>query len=323
MTINQPNSHTSNTSKLLKHIDTLKNLQNGKSPVPIMVHVMPTHRCQLNCEHCCFKNRDDMAMDMDLKEFMNGVFQFWKLGTRAMEFTGGGEPVLYPKINYCIDYFHELGMKMGLISNGLALSRIEDQLEKIQWLRISLNTLDYRPETELQPIIDMVKNKTHLSTCYIWNKYSIANLKRIYDFTSKNNLVCRLSPNCIQPPNDVLEEMKIIRREFAKLPENEIMFVSDYEPTVNRRNNNCYIHLIKPAFYTDGYVYPCPSSELAVENDRSINEKFRLCHASEIYNFYKKLNPEKRICNCSYCKYSPQQDLLEDLLMKTSFNDFA
>jgi MoaA/NifB/PqqE/SkfB family radical SAM enzyme len=323
MSVNQAYTHTSNVSKLLKHIPKLTRLQKGGSAVPIMVHTMPTHRCQLKCEHCCFRNRTDVQMDIDLKTYMRGVYQFWELGTRAIELTGGGEPVLYPKIGYCLEYFYDLGMSIGLISNGLALPRIKDELEKIAWVRISLNTLDYRHQDELQPSIDLAKDKTHLSTCYIWNKYSIENLPRIFEFTKKNNLVCRVSPDCIQEVEKIDIEMNLIRNELTKLPENNVMFLSDFNTTLIRRNTSCYIHLIKPALYTDGYVYPCPSAELALENNKAINEKFRLCHATEIYDFYRNMSIKKLEHGCSYCKYTKQQELIEDLLMETDFNDFA
>ena len=323
MSVNQAYTHTSNVSKLLKHLPKLKRIQNGEHAVPIMIHTMPTHRCQLKCEHCCFRNRKDVAMDIDLKTYMRGVYQFWELGVRALEFTGGGEPVLYPEIGYCIDYFHELDMSMGLISNGLALIRIKNQIEKIAWVRVSLNTLDYRDESELQPSIDMARDKTHLSTCYIWNKHSVANLPKIFEFTKKNNLVCRLSPDCIQETSAIESEMDLMRQELAKLPDNDVMFLSDFNTTLTRKNTNCYIHMIKPALYTDGYVYPCPSAELALENNKSINEKFRLCHATEVYKFYREKSTLKLTHNCSYCKYSKQQELLDDLLTETDFNEFA
>jgi MoaA/NifB/PqqE/SkfB family radical SAM enzyme len=323
MSVNQAYTHTSNVSKLLKHLPKLKALQEGHHAVPIMVHTMPTHRCQLKCEHCCFRNRQDVALDIDLKTYLRGVHGFWELGTRAMELTGGGEPVLYPKIGYCLEYFHELGMSVGLISNGLALPRIKDQLEKVAWVRISLNTLDYRSEDELQPSIDLAKDKTHLSACYIWNKHSSANLKRVFEFALKNNLVCRVSPDCIQEVDKIEVEMELIRKELRTLRPNDIMFLSDFNTTLTRRNASCYIHLIKPSLYTDGYVYPCPSAELALENNKSINEKFRLCHASEVYSFYRKMSTKKLEHGCSYCKYTKQQELIEDLLTETDFNEFA
>ena len=41
-------SYTSNTVKLLKHMDKLQELQKGRSS-PIMVHMAVTNKCNLNC----------------------------------------------------------------------------------------------------------------------------------------------------------------------------------------------------------------------------------------------------------------------------------
>ena len=100
--------------------------------------------------------------------------------------------------------------------------------------------------------------------------------------------------------------------------------MSDFNVDTHRRNNNCYIHMIKPCFYVDGYVYACPSAELALENDRQIAPHARICHFSEIEEYYKSDAAAKpNHLACSYCKYNKQQELLEDLLTETDFNEFA
>lgn len=317
-------SHTSNTIKLLKHLTTLKTLQDGEAPVPIMLHTMPTHRCQLACEHCCFKNRNDLQLDIDPFLYMLGVTQFWMLGTRVMELTGGGEPTLYPHLNRCLKYFLKLNMKIGLITNGISLSRISDFVENLSWVRVSLNTLDYRSPVLLKTTMDLLlAKKTHFSFCYIWNKNSLENLKIVSDFVKKYKVTCRISPDCIQSIGNIGYEIEEIR-EVLKKYDNEYLFLSDFNTTLTRRNDSCYIHLIKPALYTDGFVYPCPSAELAVENNKKINSDFAICHASEVYMHYKDPFFKNKLCHtCSYCKYSLQQNLIEDILTETDFNDFA
>jgi len=311
-------SVTSNTVKLLKHLNTLKNLQNNVI-IPIMVHIMPTHRCQLNCSHCCFKNRKNLIMDMDFDMLTMGLDQFYLLGTKSIELTGGGEPVLYPYIYDFLKYALEK-FNVGVISNGLAIKRIEKFLPDLSWLRLSLNTLDY--EFSLDPVMKIIKkSKVPVSMCYIWNKHSNKHIKEVADFAKRHKSICRVGPDCIQPIDGIKKQMAEIS---ATIQDYEYLFLSDFNVTLNRRNENCYIHMIKPAFYTDGYIYPCPSAELAVENNKQINKDFRLCHAFDIYNFYTNKKFRKKLeYSCSYCKYSKQQDILEDLLTETNFNEFA
>jgi MoaA/NifB/PqqE/SkfB family radical SAM enzyme len=324
--MNESLSHTSNTVKLLKHLDKLKAIQNGYVPAPIMLHTMPTHRCQLSCEHCCFKNRQDFQLDIDPYLYMLGVTQYWMLGTRAIELTGGGEPTLYPHIQKCLEYFLSLNLKIGLITNGLSLDRISYLLPRLAWVRVSLNTLDYKPPTALRTAMNLLTGSgTHFSFCYIWNKHSATRMDIVTDFINTYKATCRLSPDCIQSLSDIEAEMETIRtflrEKKYKCP---YLFLSDFNTTLTRRNSNCYIHMLKPALYTDGHVYPCPSAELAMENNKSINEKFAICHASEIYAFYNAPNFRKILDHsCSYCKYSLQQSLIEDVMTRTDFNEFA
>jgi len=320
--MNQSYSITSNTAKLLKHLDKLKDLQSG-CVSPIMVHTMPTHRCQLNCLHCCFKNRSDLVTDISPSVYMEGVKQFHDIGVRAIELTGGGEPTLYPHIAKCLDYFiDKLEMKIGLITNGLAISHIAEFLDDISWVRISLNTLDYRPAKDLRSAVQAVQNRSRASFCYIWNDLSDDNIEKIAQFADEHQITCRVAPDCIMDTKLIKRQMAHIKRKLQQVNSTNL-FLSDFNTTLTRRNNNCYIHLIKPALYTDGWVYPCPSAELAVENNKQINTQARLCHSSEIFQYYSNLRPTALQYNCSYCKYSKQQDLLEDLLMETEFNEFA
>lgn len=316
-------SVTSNTTKLLKHLDRLEMLQKGFVS-PIMVHTMPTHRCQLKCLHCCFRNRKDLVLDMDPDLYIEGMRQFHRLGVRAMELTGGGEPTLYPYIEKSLDYFiRGLQMKIGLITNGLALDRVEKFLKNISWVRISLNTLDYKKASELQPMVNMATSATRVSFCYIWNDTSDDHIGSIGEFADRNGIVCRVAPDCIMEPKLIARQMTHIKKMLAKT-KSKHLFLSDFNTTLERKNDNCYIHLIKPAFYTDGYIYPCPSAELAYENNKKINEGARLCRADNVFEFYTRPTvPMVLQHSCSYCKYAKQQEILEDLLSETEFNDFA
>ena len=54
----QGRSYSSNLSKLVKHMDKLQDLQQGKPASPIMAHISLTNACNLTCSFCCFANRD-------------------------------------------------------------------------------------------------------------------------------------------------------------------------------------------------------------------------------------------------------------------------
>lgn len=309
-------SVTSNTVKLFKHLDTLKGIQEGRV-VPIMVHVIPTHRCQLNCVHCCFKNRADKTADMPLLWFESAMDQFYKLGTRAIEFTGGGDPALWPYINEVMEYL-PTSMHVGIITNGLGGKLIEDW-KKFDWVRVSLNTLDYQDDLDLSYLKDC-----RVSFCYIWNDFSPENIWRVVEFANKKKVVCRLAPDCIVPKRHIVAQLEIMRLTLKEFPGNEYVFLSDFNVDLERKNNRCRIHMIKPCLYLDGYLYACPSAELALENNKQIQSKVRICRYDDVLSYYQSLaSLEAKEYDCSYCKYVQQQEILEAVCMETEFNEFA
>lgn len=319
--MDQKYSCTSNTVKILKHLDRLQLMQRGLVS-PIMIHMMPTHRCQMHCVYCCFKNRQDKHLDMPFEVLESGVTQFQSLGTRAIEMTGGGDPTLYPRINDVMELLSELDYHIGINTNAVD-SQLIKHWEYCDWVRVSMNTLDYYDTVNIAPIRD---RGAYISACYIWNEMSTREtLHRVAAFCKAEKIVCRIAPDCIKPLRFIDGSVAFLKQVMmTDFPDNEYLFLSDFNITTERHSTNCLIHTIKPCFYTDGYVYPCPSSELAMENDSQMQPKFAVCKWDGIHDFYtspKALEPTER--PCSYCKYEKQQVLLEEVLTETTFNEFA
>lgn len=312
-------SYTSNIAKLFKHMDSLQNLQNG-IVAPIMLHVIPTHKCQLNCVHCCFKNRKNRQADMTLDVFDTAITQFDKLGVEALEFTGGGDPMMWPFLNEASNICYEKGIHLGMITNGLGIKNV-DNWNQYDWVRVSLNTLDYRDDLD----IDYVRKSTaDVSFCYIWNTYSDKNIQKVIEFSDYHKIPCRLAPDCIKPLKEIQADIDYIREVLKQYPENKYVLLSDFNIDLYRENNDCRIHMIKPCLYLDGWLYACPSAELAVENNKQINHSTRVCEYDKIEEFYRSEEAVKSIeLDCSYCKYVKQQTILESLFMETKHNAFA
>lgn len=319
--IDQRFSCTSNTVKLFKHLDTLSGIQQGKV-IPIMVHMMPTHRCQMDCAYCCFKNRKDKRLDMPFEVLESGVRQFRDLGTKAIELTGGGDPTLYPRINDVMTLLHNIGYHIGINTNAVDSQLIENW-EYCDWVRVSMNTLDACDAMNIGPL----RNRgAYISACYIWHERStLAILQKVADFCKMEKIVCRIAPDCIKPLEFINESVAFLKALLeTEFYDNEFLFLSDFNITTERHGSDCLIHMIKPCFYTDGYVYPCPSSELAQENDFQMQHEFAICRWDRIFQFYtskRAIYPVHR--ECSYCKYEKQEIVLEELLAETTFNEFA
>lgn len=309
-------SYTSNTVKLLKHMDKLQELQKGRSS-PIMVHMAVTNKCNLNCIHCCFKNRDKGLDDLPLDTLKKGMRAFKGVGVNAVEITGGGEPTMYKYLDEALEFLHSEGFHIGLITNGIKTDHIKNW-EYLDWVRVSLNGFDYGKIPDISNIVG-----PDISGCYIWNNNSSKVIGDVVSFAESNGIPTRIAPDCIKPLLEINKEMGIIKRALIKYNVNNV-FVSDFNTKTSRRNSNCYIHNIKPYFYVDGNVYVCPSSELAIENGANINEAFKICDVDGIIRTYLNSSGRiKREHNCSFCKYAATNEFLEDVLTETHHNDFV
>jgi len=313
-------SCTSNTVKLYKHMDTLIQLQKG-IVVPIMLHIVPTHKCNMNCDYCCFKNRKDRQLDLPLEVLKKGIWNFYRLGTRSIEFTGGGDPSLYPHIDEVLQWARVvLGMNIGFITNTVA-SKIVKNWKYCSWVRVSLNTLDYYDSMN----IDYIKDSgTYVSGCYIWNERTTPDVfEKVVKFAEKEKIVCRVAPDCIKPGREINQSVRMLTEVFEEYKDSKYVFLSDFNIVTDRPNLDCRIHMIKPCFYVDGYIYSCPSAELAYENNRALPESIRLCKYDEVLHFYADEAKNATFRSCSYCKYAGQQVVLEEVLAETAFNEFA
>jgi MoaA/NifB/PqqE/SkfB family radical SAM enzyme len=315
----QGRTYTSNVAKLLKHLDVLKGMQNNKIS-PIMLHLAVTNACNLNCSFCCFanrKHRDTLTID----QVKMALDSFRKIGTKVVEFTGGGEPTLFPQINEAIDYANKLEYKMGICTNGKTLKKIDDW-GKFEWVRIGLyfDKQDYEIDVE-----HLRKFDVEISGAYIYNREendseNIKNINRIIDFSELNKVPTRFAINAIQKKTDIEKDIEFLKEHLKK--DLKYCFLSDFNIQTYRLNNHCYMHMIKPFIFPDGWVYVCPCAEFAVENKAKVTEKTRVCRIEDIENFYRDMNVEYREQKCSFCKYAKQNEIIEDILMETEHNEF-
>ena len=118
----QGRTFTSNVSKLLKHLDKIKLLQDKKRPSPVMFHMSPCNPCNLTCTFCCFANRTLKEM-LTFEQMKKAIDSFVELGTTGMELTGGGEPTLHPDFGRVVNYAYEKGLKIGVVTNGTQITK--------------------------------------------------------------------------------------------------------------------------------------------------------------------------------------------------------
>jgi len=343
----QGRSFTSNSVKLLKHMDKLKNLQDGNPPSPVMVHISLINACNLTCSFCCFANRD-LTDILPLEKVKRALDSFKKIGVKGIEFTGGGEPTLHPNFKEISEYAYNLGFKLGLCTNGKNLGKkIDKEIIKLfSWVRLGLYGFYEGYEYDLSVFEG---TDTTLSAAYVWdesietstnpnitgewtdkNKKKMStkfqkteNFLEMIKWVEHNKIPTRIAFNAIKKVSDVKKDIEKIRLVIQDM-DLQYAFLSDFNYKGERRNDHCYMHMVKPFLFTDGYIYVCPSAELSLENNYNYvpDSQFMVCEIDGIEEFYSK-PPSLRHHACQFCKYSIQNELIDDILTKTQHNDFA
>lgn len=164
--------------KVVHHLDKLEELKQGRQIAPLQIHLVPTNRCNQNCIFCAYRLPDypsaknfrasDEIPEAKLLEIIDSCAG---MGVRAIQYTGGGEPLVHPAIAKAFLRTLEHGLDLALVSNGQALTdEIIDMLADVSWVRISMDAC--RKET--YSLIRRVKGQVHTGV-----SESIAKLAKI------------------------------------------------------------------------------------------------------------------------------------------------
>ena len=121
----------------------------GERCSPVYIRVKPTNRCNHNCSYCHYKNA---YLDLDgfnpsdeipREKMLETVEGMKMLGVKAVTFSGGGEPLLYPYIEETMEAVLEAGIDLSVITNGSLLNgKKAELLAKAKWVRISIESVN-------------------------------------------------------------------------------------------------------------------------------------------------------------------------------------
>lgn len=87
---------------------------------PILVHVIPMRRCNLDCTYC--NEFDDISAPVPLDEMKKRLDLLAGMGTSIITISGG-EPLMHPDLDEIIRHIRNHGMIAGLITNGFFLGK--------------------------------------------------------------------------------------------------------------------------------------------------------------------------------------------------------
>jgi len=93
--------------------------------LPILI-LYPINSCNCRCRMCGAWEQDTTT-SMHLKDVISIASEAKKLKLQQVVFSGG-EPLLHPDIDLMCEAFHQIGVKVTLLTNGLMLPKFAERL---------------------------------------------------------------------------------------------------------------------------------------------------------------------------------------------------
>lgn len=307
--------------KYLQHTDVLYSIQYEDSFKPINVQLCLCEVCDSDCPFCSVAARP-LKSYIEWDKLVKLLEDFRSLGAKALEITGGGNPMLYrdkaakKDINDVVRLAADLGFDVGIITNTENLERHlkPEVYDCINWIRVSLIKLDEGKAPEDYDFGSFPKDKIGLS--YIiydstngvpdelsrTNKpyvgTTVESIQRIAKLIELNPEIkfCRIGGNAL-----VEGYQREIQNRFRSIVE-EIdvqskFFIKDVWDNCKPFDDGCYVGLTRPyiAPHPEGgdyQVYVCTSHVL---EKRTYDLEFSLGSIDDVIDIWKN-------CNIEYAK---------------------
>jgi hypothetical protein len=300
--------------KLLQHTDVLYSIQLGRKFKPITIQLAPTELCNSDCPFCSVAGRPIKSY-MPFSQIQQVLHDFADLGAKAVEITGGGNPMLYrdrgtgTTINDIVREAWDLGLSVGIITNSHDLSRLKPEVHnKVSWIRVSLIQLDEgrQPEDynfagfpeerigfsyiiyETGGVQDALSrtNRTYKGT----TNETIRRMARLVELHPKVKFV-RIAGNCLIKGNNakVREQWREVIDEIDR---NGKFFVKDIGNDDGPFDGGCYVGMVRPYIAPDPRggdykVYICTSHVL---NTRTYDPAYALCSVADVKVVWEEMN---------------------------------
>jgi MoaA/NifB/PqqE/SkfB family radical SAM enzyme len=289
--------------KIFHYPEKLNSFVAGEVKAPLYVRVKPINLCNHGCFFCVystgFRVKDggdeehiQSGMHQDMKEddiiptpkMFQILEDFWKMGVKAVTYSGGGEPLMHPDIVEIMQATLDYGIGLSIITNGQNLAKERASvLRSAKWVRVSMdytngeemkrfrNVSEKSFDSVIRNIKQFAKIKNadcDLAVNYIVHRNNYKNLGGLTQLLKDSGVEnVRFSPMYVP---DFYEYHKPIAEEVNEQLKN-IQSICDDRFTVNstynitpgsshshtRSYNKCFIMQTVPVVGADLKVYAC------------------------------------------------------------------
>lgn len=332
--------------KIFAHGQALNDIGAGKRIAPVYIRIKPTNYCNHKCYYCSYAdnelglrdsvNRQDQIPWEKMQEIISDISD---MGVKAVTFSGGGEPLVYPYIVDTMQRVLDAGIDLSIITNGQLLKENKAEvLANAKWVRISFDSADAATYAKVRKLpleaFNEVCNNIHnfskmkKKDCELGVNFVInhENAHQVYDMA---HMVKELGVNHIKYTARVTKDLfeyhkpyrqnviEQIHRAKDELENENFKVINKYEGdfdsalVFHRCYGKCYINRIFTVIAADSKVYFCHDKayvkEGVVGDLKEVSFK-DLWFSQEIAEKYEKFNPQEE-CN-HHCVYDDRNELL-------------
>ena len=115
-----------------------------KMPTPRFSNMYITSFCSQNCEYCEYGDENKKGGFMPTERILKNIDEVYELGVRAIDFCGGGEPLLHPDIIKILEHCNKKKIVIGLYTNFAIKNDklLKTITENCSYIRVSLDTFN-------------------------------------------------------------------------------------------------------------------------------------------------------------------------------------
>ena len=334
--------------KIFYHSEKVGDILAEKRTAPIYVRIKPTNTCNQNCYYCSSKDDNipeerklDYYASIPWEKLQEIIQDLSDMGVKAVTFSGGGEPLIYPHIEDALSLVKEKHIDYSMISNGQALEGEKAKLlADAKWLRISLESAcaetyeKIRGVHTFDKVIDNIKNFVQIKSpnctvginCVVTrdNYEEIYDLCRIASEIGVNNIKLspmRLDGSLSQYHNTIEEEVQkqiLCAKQDFENQQFTIIDKYDGDSSLNEGYEKPYCHCMIQEVFTvigaDCKVYLCHQRAYTKDGDiadltkQSFKEAW---YSEETIRKVRELDVRKA-CNFR-CVFDERNELLNHL----------
>jgi MoaA/NifB/PqqE/SkfB family radical SAM enzyme len=173
--------------RVLSYYREALELRKGAICRPRFALLYPTYACNHNCTGCDYTELNNprqtaMLTGQPFRHILEEVAGF---GIRAVEFCGGGEPLLHPEIDSAVHYLREAGIRIGLLTNGTNIPEYRAALltQACLYIRVSL-------DAGTEEVFNRVKRPRSTSAGF---NHVVENVRRLLRYRKQQASVCQIS----------------------------------------------------------------------------------------------------------------------------------